>query len=182
MKYYKEYTLKNGEILVVRTAEKYDSKDVADVVNITHGETNNLGFSNSERFFTADDELEYIENMNNTYGSILLIAEYKNQIVATSQIIQKSKYNWKKHICDFGIAVEKKCWGLGIAGKLMLSIIECAKQMKYEQMELTVVAENTRAFELYKSFGFELCGTIKNAYKFSKTHYSDGYIMQKFLE
>ena len=163
MKYYKEYTLKNGEILVVRNAEKSDSKDVADVANITHSETNNLGFSTNERFFTADDELEYIENMNSTDGSILLIAVYKNQIVATSQIISKSKYKWKKHICEFGISVEKAYWGLGIAGKLILSIIDCAKQMKYEQIELTVVAENTRAFELYKSFGFELCGTFKHA-------------------
>ena len=55
-------------------------------------------------------------------------------------------------------------------------------QIGYEQIELAVVSENTKAFELYKAFGFELCGTMKNAYKFSQDHYSDSYLMQKFLK
>ena len=120
--------------------------------------------------------------MNSDENSAFLIGVYENEIIATTQITPKSKYNFKKQICDFGIAVEKKCWGLGIAGKMMLSVIDCANQIGYEQMELTVVAENTKAVKLYNSFGFEKCGTLKNAYKFSADHYSDGYIMQKFLK
>lgn len=182
MKYYKEFILKNGEKLIVRNANEKDSENVAKVANITHEETKNLGFSNLEREFTAEEEMPYINKMNESKDSAFLVGEYKGEIVGTTQITPKSKYKWKKHICDFGVAVVKKCWGLGIAGKLMLSIIECARKIGYEYIELGVVAENTNAYELYKSFGFELCGTIKNAYKFSKTHYSDGYIMQKFLK
>lgn len=183
MEYKKEYSLKNGKSLIVRNAVVSDSKMVADVSNIAHNETKFLGFSTNERSFTSEDEVSFIEKMNSSgSNSILLVAEIDGGIVGTSQITPKSKYKWKKHICDFGIAIIKKYWGLGIAGKLITSIIECAKKFGYEQIELMVVAENMKAFELYKSFGFELCGTIKNAYKFSEAHYSDGYMMQKFLK
>lgn len=181
MLYKKEYRLKNGEVLIVRNANIEDSEAVANVANITHKETKYLGFSTDERSFTGAEEVSFIENMNNSQDSVLLVGEYKGEIVGTAQITIKSKHKWKRHACDFGIAIIKKCWGLGIAGKMMLSIIECAMKAKYEQIELAVVAENANAVNLYKSFGFELCGTKKNVYKFSKSHYSDEYIMQKFL-
>ena len=181
MIYYKEYTLKNGDKLIVRNALVSEAQKIADIANITHEETKFLSFSREERTFNKEDEEKYIETMNESEDSLLLVADYNGALVATSQIAPKSKYKWKRHVAAFGVGVIKKYWGLGIAGKLMSSIIDVANSYGYEQIELTVVSENTKAFNLYKSFGFEVVGTLKNAYKYSPTHYADLHVMTKFL-
>ena len=182
MEYYKEFVLKNGKKLIVRNADLEDAESVAKVANIVHEETIYLSFSMSEKTFTAEEEMAYIEQMNSSKESAFLVGEYDGEIVGTTQITPRSGHNREKHRSYLGIAIIKKFWGLGIAGRMLTAIIECATQIGYEQIELGVVAENTRAFELYKSFGFDLCGTIKSAYKFSQDHYSDSYMMQKFLK
>ena len=181
MEYNKKYVLRNGKNLIVRLAQKEDAEDLTVVSNLIHSETNFCGFSTKEKSFSVSDSVSHVEKMNSAKRSVLLVAEYDGKVVGTSQITPKSIYKWKKHIAEFGIAIIKRCWGLGIAGKLMASIIECAKKFKYEQIELSVVAENVNALNLYKSFGFEVVGVVKNAYKFSKTHYSDRIIMTKIL-
>ena len=59
-----------------------------------------------------------------------------------------------RHRAEFGIAVEKSCWGLGIGRALTEASIECAKQAGYVQLELEVVAKNGPAVRLYESLGF----------------------------
>lgn len=181
MEYRKEYILKNGKTLIVRSPNADDAKMLAYLTNIIHDETKFLGYSSSEKSYSAEDEIAYVEKIYKINGAFL-VGEYEGNIVGTTQIMPKDEFKWKSHIARFGIGLIKNYWGLGIAGKMMTSIIDCAKSCGYEQIELNVVAENTRAVNLYKSFGFEIYGTIKNAYKFSPNHYSDSYIMIKFLK
>ena len=64
-----------------------------------------------------------------------------------------SKYK-VRHRAEFGITVSKNYWGQGIGKAIMNACIECAKEAGYIQLELDVVADNTRAIELYKKLGF----------------------------
>ena len=59
-----------------------------------------------------------------------------------------------KHRAEFGIAIMKKYWGLGLGGALTKACIDCAKEAGYTQLELDVVAENEGAISLYKKMGF----------------------------
>lgn len=52
---------------------------------------------------------------------------------------------------------------------------------KITQVELDVVKTNERALKMYKSFGFEIVGTIPNALRYSDGSCVDEYNMIKFL-
>ena len=45
-------------------------------------------------------------------------------------------------------------WGLGIGRALLTACIDCARKAGYEQLELNVVAENSRAIAMYETVGF----------------------------
>ena len=49
------------------------------------------------------------------------------------------------------------------------------------QAELEVIAANSGAIALYKSLGFEICGTMKHAMKYKDGTYADMYTMAKQL-
>ncbi len=59
----------------------------------------------------------------------------------------------------------REFWGLGIGGALLNACIECAKKAGYEQLELTVVAENLRAISMYTKAGFVEYGRNPKGFK-----------------
>ena len=52
----------------------------------------------------------------------------------------------------------REYWGLGLGKALTKACIQCAKDAGYVQVELNVVADNSKAISLYKSLGFEEFG------------------------
>ena len=59
-----------------------------------------------------------------------------------------------RHRAEFGISIDKKYWGLGLGWKMTKVCIACAREAKYHQLELEVVADNERAVSLYQNAGF----------------------------
>jgi len=55
--------------------------------------------------------------------------------------------------------------------------LESAKKIGYEQIEISVVEENTSAINIYKKNGFKLCGTIENAEKLKDGSYQNLHMM-----
>lgn len=62
--------------------------------------------------------------------------------------------NKVKHRAEFGIAIDKEFWGMGIGRALTKACVECAKDARYSQLELEVVSNNSSAIALYNSMGF----------------------------
>ena len=52
----------------------------------------------------------------------------------------------------------REYWGLGLGKALTKACIQRAKDAGYVQVELNVVADNSKAISLYKSLGFEEFG------------------------
>jgi len=71
---------------------------------------------------------------------------------------------------------------MGIGTRLISKIIEIARQKKFETMELTVFALNQRALHLYRKFGFQEVGRIKDGIKFLDETYTDEIIMTLSLK
>ena len=59
-----------------------------------------------------------------------------------------------KYFVDVYKRQAKEFWGLGIGWALINACIECAGNAGYTQLELSVVAENTRAISMYERAGF----------------------------
>lgn len=66
------------------------------------------------------------------------------------------------------IAVMPEFRRIGVAGKLLLCIIEHAKRNNISKLFLEVRVSNTPAVNLYRSFGFEKIGIRKNYYTFPR--------------
>ena len=91
---------------------------------------------------------------------------------------QKSRYS---HRCGVSVALYREFWGRGIARQMMAAVLQQAKAIGYEQAELEVVADNTRAIALYESLGFTVCGRLPNNMKYQDGTYADALFMVKPL-
>ena len=81
------------------------------------------------------------------------------------------------HLVVCGIALFQKLTGFEV-GRLMLQyLIEKIKEQGLEQVELTVVSDNYKAYNLYESLGFRECGRIPNANKYDDGTYSEDILM-----
>ncbi len=180
MKLNKKTTLKNGEVLTLRTAKLEDAPNLVDYYNQLYAETNNFTRGKEDAPLVLKSELEYLKTQN-LPRNVMLVAIINKTIVGHVVISEKSSKMKLKHRCEFTIGVLKQHWGKGIAGKMMMEIIKLATNLNYEQIDLVVLKSNTRAIELYNSFGFEITGEIKHSFKMADGSYEDGIFMTKFL-
>ena len=63
--------------------------------------------------------------------------------------------------------------GLGLGRALTEACIQCAKEAGYEQLELTVVAENERAIALYRKAGFVEFGRNPRGFRSRTSGYQE---------
>ncbi|MBS4172703.1 GNAT family N-acetyltransferase [Bacillus sp. FJAT-49736] len=81
----------------------------------------------------------------------------------------------------FGMFVASEVRGQGVGRLLLLDLIERARNFDgMEQLNLTVVSNNTAAKKLYSSLGFTVYGVERNALKFDG-EYFDEDLMVLFL-
>ncbi len=77
--------------------------------------------------------------------------------------------------------VRQKCQGQGLADQLIEGLIKEAKRLNVEQLQLTVVAQNPRAWRTYQRWGFELYAIEAKAVKFKET-YLDEQLRVRWLK
>ena len=154
MKYRNEITIKNGQKCIIRNGTFEDGPEVSTFFTTTHGETDYLLSYPEES--TRDDEKQsnYLKETTESDREIELLAIVDGKVVGMAGFNAiGSKYK-VRHRAEFGITVSKNYWGQDIGKAIMNACIKCAKEAGYIQLELDVVADNTRAIELYKKLGF----------------------------
>ena len=87
-----------------------------------------------------------------------------------------------RHRAEFGISVEKAYWGFGIGRALTLACIECAKKAGFSQVELDVVADNSRAVSLYESVGFREYGRNPRGFRSRVSGWQELVLMRLELD
>ncbi|MBQ3322115.1 MAG: GNAT family N-acetyltransferase [Firmicutes bacterium] len=154
MKYYKELQLKDGRTCILRNGTAEDGQAVFEIFNLTHEQTDWLLSYPDENSFDAEQEAEFLQKKTDSTDEIEIVAEIDGKIIGTAGIECANPKYKMKHRAEFGISVDKECWGLGIGRALTQACIDCAKAAGYTQLELGVVADNERAVALYESEGF----------------------------
>ena len=154
MIYNKVITLKNGMECRLRNGTESDGQAVLDVFNLTHGETDYLLSYPDENSFTAEQESQFLKEKTESKNEIEIVAEVNGKIAGTAGIDAIGSSCKVRHRAEFGINIAKEFWKMGIGRALTEACIECAKNAGYTQLELDVVADNVRAVEMYKKFGF----------------------------
>ena len=158
MKYNQKVILKNGKEALLRNGDKADGKEVFEVFNLTHAETDYLLSYPDENSYDPEQEAQFLSDKTNSPNEIEIVAIVDGKIAGTAGIEAVGKKYKLKHRAELGISILKEYWRLGLGKALMNACIQCAKEAGYVQLELNVVADNERALVLYKSFGFKEWG------------------------
>ena len=154
MEYSKQIVLKDGRTAILRHGVEADGGAVFENFNLTHGETDYLLSYPDENSFTAEQEGKFLKRKAESTNEVEIIALVDGRVAGTAGVDAIGAKYKLRHRAEFGISVLKEYWGLGIGRALMDACIECARQAGYAQLELTVVAENARAVEMYQRAGF----------------------------
>jgi len=183
MKYncYEKFILKNGTELLVRNIELDDAKMMIGLVETADTQTRFLSREPGEYGSTEEQERELITQKCNDENVLWIVGEIDGKIVANCLARRLSCKMRFRHRAKMSVVVLKENWRLGIGRILIQDIIRWCNEKGYEQLELDVVANNEAAISLYKSVGFEVCGTRKNAFKYDDGTYADQCLMIKSL-
>ena len=173
--------IKNGETVVIREVSISDAEQYTRLENTIHDETKYLAHSTEEKKILIEDIKEKLLSSINSKTTRIIVAEVGGRLIGRAKVKQVSKYQRIAHRCELSIAVVKNYWGYGVGRTLMEEIINAAKQLGFEQIELIVVKDNERAHNMYLSFGFEDEGILKRGFKYPDGTYVDEFMMVKFL-
>ena len=154
MNYKKILILKDRSACILRNGTDADGQAAWANFNLTHSQTDYLLSYPEENSFTAEQEAQFLKEKTESEDEIEILAEVDGCVVGTAGIERVGAKEKVRHRASFGISVDQAWWGLGIGRALTEACIECAREAGYAQLELDVVAENTRAITLYQSEGF----------------------------
>lgn len=173
MNYYREITLKDGRSCCLRNGTERDGQAALDHFNLTHGETDFLFSYPDENSLDAAQESRFLQEKTESENEIEILAVVGDAVAGSAGIAAiGSKYK-VRHRAEFGIAVAKEYWGLGIGESLLAACISCAKTAGYSQLELDVVAENERAVSLYRKNGFVEYGRNPKGFRSRRSGYQE---------
>ena len=138
---------------ILRCPIKYDAKELSQLRVKIDGETEYLDRESGEGLLTPEDFEKVIYEDRIAERTLFLVAEVKGKIVGFTRC-EGSKLSRFKHKAEFGICISKEYWGYGIGKVLIENILMHIDMVGIEKISLTVVQTNTKAIELYKTYGF----------------------------
>ena len=112
---------------------------------------------------------------------IPLIAEYNSHIIGYGSIY-KYPHPRRKGVSDLGMRLHQDFHNVGLGSAMLNLLLELAQEEKLHRITLNVIADNEIAFHLYKKFGFNVEGTMKDTYFGADRLYHDEIIMGKILK
>lgn len=177
----KSFQLPSGVTGFLRNAEPEDTAEMLNFLKTTTGESYFLMRYPEEITLTDNEEAQILQDFKTAAGKLLLTAWVNGEIAGTCGIEADTGKTKIAHRAAFGISVRKRYWNCGIGSLLLSEILTHAKKCGYEQVELSVFADNGRAQHLYRKFGFTEWGKTPNAYKLKDGTYRDEISMGLFL-
>lgn len=173
----KTVTLKNGKSCLLRSPMPEDAETLLRYLRQTSGETRNMLRNETEIKMTVEEETAYLRSVGKDPAACMVSAWIDGDLAGNAGINPVMRFAKIRHRADFGIAIKKKYWHMGIGAALLAACIAAARDMGYEQVELEAVADNARAIALYERFGFVIYGRRPNGSKFRDGSYADDILM-----
>ena len=181
MKYKKTVILKNGKETLLRNGDAADGRTVYHVFNDTHAETDYLLSYPDENTMTAEQEGQFLQRKTDSESEVEILAQVEGAVAGLAGIAAVGGRDKICHRAEVGISIDRKYWDLGIGTALMNACIDCAREAGYEQLELSVVAENETAITMYKKAGFMEYGRNPRGFKSRLSGYQELVYMRMEL-
>lgn len=165
MKYYEEIFLKDGRKCCLRNGEAQDGAAVLQAFIQTHAETDYLLTYPDECTMTAEQEGAFLREKSQRADEIEIIALVDGVVAGNAGIEAVGRHAKLRHRAEFGVCLLREYWGLGLGTALLRACVACARQAGYEQLELSVASENSRAVALYEKAGFTVYARNPRGFK-----------------
>ena len=153
------------EQFIIEQAKPEDAALLLDYMKAIGGETDNLSFGAEDIHINVIEKAKQLAAQQQSKDNVLFVAKAAGAILGDASLERMPRR--MNHRGEFGIAVRKAWWGCGVASALMKEILKFAKANGFEQLNLEVRSDNTRAIQLYEKFGFQKLCTFPAFFKIS---------------
>ena len=130
---------------------------------------------------TPESEAQTLWMQPGTDRRFTYVADRDGAIVATAYL-KPNAIGLGDHICNAGWMVSPNQSGQGIGREFAWYVIEQAGSLGFVGMQFNaVVASNVRAVRLWESMGFEIVGTVPEAFRHATNGLAPVHIMYRRL-
>ena len=165
-----EILLKNKKVVTIRQAEIRDTENLLNTINKYIPQSEFIPKLEEEINLTIEQEEEWINYFLTHDNSLLLVAEYENNIIGNIDLTGNRR-KVMAHTAVIGMGLLKEWRNIGLGTALITAIIEWSKKNPIlELIWLQVYSENELGIGLYHKMGFIESGVVKNFFK-----HNDGY-------
>lgn len=171
----------NGLTYTIRSAVKNDAKELSKLRVEIDGETEYLDRESGEAFIDVHGFEQLIHTDTFSPRNLFLVATNDDRIVGFSRC-EGTYLKRFSHKVEFGVCVLKDFWGNQIGKNLLKESIAWADFNSIKKITLNVLETNSSAIELYKRFGFEIEGVLKNDKVLSDGKFYNTIVMGRFQE
>jgi putative acetyltransferase len=128
-------------------------------------------------FPSAEDWRKRLADQPNNLFS--LVACLDQDIVGNLGLFVRDQSPRRRHVGDIGMAVHDAWQGRGIGSALMQAAVDLADRwINLRRLELTVYTDNAPAIALYRKYGFEVEGRLRD-FAFRDGAFIDAYAMAR---
>ena len=111
-----------------------------------------------------------------------IYAAFINDEICGTYYLRPNQPGPGDHVANAGFMVPQKSRGVGIARLMGTHALSEAKRLGYRSMQFNfVVSTNAPAIRLWRSLGFEVVGTLPNAFRHRQLGLVDAYVMYREL-
>ena len=176
-----EYKLKNGQSVIIRGPKIEDAEAMINLIKTADTESKFLAREVGEFKTSVEREREILANVINDETSSWFMAEIEGKVVGQCNVGFIRRNLRYCHRAEVSFVILRDYCHLGIGGKMMEQCLKWCKDKNIEQVELDVVTINESALNMYRSFGFEITGTLPRALKYEDGTYANEYYMVKMI-
>jgi L-phenylalanine/L-methionine N-acetyltransferase len=113
-------------------------------------------------------------------NTTVIVAEHGRDLVGTASLEQYA--GRRAHVASIGMGVRDDCHGQGIGSMLLEALLDTADNwLNIHRVELSVFADNAAAIALYRKFGFEQEGVLRD-YAFRDGRFADVLTMARLRQ
>ena len=126
---------------------------------------------------SRDDALAYFVGP----GIASWVAEHEGRVVAMYKLVPNRR-DRGSHVANASFMVDPDHAGRGVGKAIGLHCLREARRAGFLAMQFNfVVSTNTRAIGLWQTLGFEIVGTVPNAFRHRERGLVGVYVMHRFL-
>jgi RimJ/RimL family protein N-acetyltransferase len=170
---YKTFRLKDMRVARLDWLNEEDLPEVVKALNSVIREGKYLYLNNE--ILDMKEEHQWFERSLKA-GMLYLVARVEGKAAGGASMHPQT--DKRAHVAQFGIFI---CYGyrnLGRGTAITKEFIKIAKKRGFEILQLSVFANNTRAFNVYKKCGFKEIGRLSRDIKFLNGEYTDRIILE----